>query len=283
MVIKEILEMGSERLKKLSFSDPIKESMYIMSRVLKEDKSFLYTNLDKWVSNEEEDKFFSYINRRATGEPMSYIFNEKEFMGLELFVGKGVLIPRPETEILVEYILDYLDSFKGQESRVLDIGTGTGAIALSIANNCKTSEVLGIDISDTALSIARKNLGSLKVKNVSFRKSDLFENINKDEKFSIIVSNPPYIKTSVIDGLQRDVKNFEPKLALDGGRDGLSFYRRIISQSKEFLENRGMVIFEIGFDQGESVKRMLKDEDFKNIKILKDLQGLDRIVLGFKE
>ena len=160
--------------------------------------------------------------------------------------------------------------------------SGSGAISLSIAKFCEYIEVLGVDVSDEAIRISNKNLKRLALKNVNFRKSDLFENIKPDEKFSIIVSNPPYIKTDIIKNLQSDVREFEPKLALDGGSDGLIFYRKISKESKIHLLDRGMLIYEIGYDQGRSVKKIMLDEGYRDIKIIKDLQGLDRIVLGFK-
>lgn len=283
MVIREILEIGRDKLKKLQYADPLKESIYLLSKVLEVDISFVYINLNKRVSKQEEDSFLSLIERRALGEPIGYIFNNKEFMGIDFFVEKGVLIPRPETENLVEYIIDYIrKESKETEIKVLDIGIGTGAISLSIAKNCKNTEVLGIDISKDALRVANKNLDRLKLKNVSFRESNLFKNIKENEKFSIIVSNPPYIKSSVIDKLQLDVKNFEPKLALDGGEDGNFFYREITSRAKDFLLDKGMLIYEIGFDQGEIVKALLLDKGFNDVRIIKDYQNLDRIVVGFK-
>ena len=283
MEIRDLLEIGRKKLLGKEFLDPIKESIYILSKVLEKDKSFVYINLDKWVDEGQEEKFLEIINRRAGGEPMSYIFKTKEFMGIDLFVERGVLIPRWETEILVEYIIDYVKKKTDRKNiKLLDIGIGSGAISLSIAKFCECVEVLGVDISDEAIRISNKNLERLALENVSFRKSDLFEAIGPDEKFSIIVSNPPYIKTDIIDGLQRDVKEFEPELALDGGSDGLLFYRRISKESKSYLLDKGMLIYEIGYDQGENVKKIMIDEGYREIKIIKDLQGLDRIILGFK-
>lgn len=284
MEIRGLLEIGKDKLVGREYIDSIKESIYILSKVLDKDKSYIYINLDKWVSEEQSKDFLEIIDRRALGEPISYIFNKKEFMGMDFFVEKGVLIPRPETEILVEYIIDYIEeSFNGKKINVLDIGIGSGAISLSIARLCKNVEVLGVDISDKAITVSNKNLDRLELKNASFRRSNLFGNIQSYEKFPIIVSNPPYIKTDIIEGLQKDVKDFEPSLALDGGIDGLSFYKSISSESKEYLLEDGMLIYEIGFDQGNSVKKIMLDEGFKDVEIIKDLQGLDRIVLGFKK
>ena len=283
MVIRELLEIGRDQLKELEYGDPLKESIYILSKVLKKDKSFVYINIDKWVDKEEEDTFLSLIKRRSSGEPISYIFSKKEFMGIDFFVEKGVLIPRPETEDLVQYIIAYIkNNFKEEKIDVLDIGIGSGSISLSIGKTCKNARVLGVDISKIALKIGQINLDNLKLKNVEFRESDLFEQIESDEKFSIIVSNPPYIKTEIINDLQIDVKDFEPSLALDGGEDGLNFYRKISKQSKDYLLDGGMLIYEIGYDQGMSVKGIMEKEGFRKIEVIKDLNDLDRIVLGFK-
>ena len=283
MEIREILEVGREKLKNLDGADPLKESVYILSKVLGENKIYIFTNLDRWVSKEEEEVFLGLVEDRKTGKPMAYIFNEKEFMGINFYVDERVLIPRPETEELVEFIIGFIEeNYRGENIQVLDIGTGSGAIALSIGKRFKGIEVLGVDVSKKALEVARENLNRLKASNVSFKRSDLFENIGKEEKFSIIVSNPPYIRKDVVRNLQKDVKDFEPGLALDGGEDGLDFYRRIINRSKNHLEKEGMLLFEIGYDQGREVKALMEEEGYKNVQIAKDLQGLDRIVSGLK-
>lgn len=284
MVIRELLEMGRLALDGLEYVDPIKEVSYLLSKILEVDRSFLYTNLDQPISKKVQEKFLDLLKRRASGEPLSYIFKLREFMGIDFFVEKGVLIPRPETEMIVEYIIDYVEkNFKEKTVKILDIGIGTGAISLSLAKNLENSRVLGVDIEDIPLEVAQRNKENLKLENVTFIKSDLFENIKEDEKFSLIVSNPPYIRTSLLDELQDDVKNFEPKAALDGGDDGLLFYRRITSQASDYLLQDGMLIYEIGFDQGESVKKILEDEGFRDIVLVEDFQGLDRMVLGFKK
>lgn len=283
MEIREILEVGREKLKSLDGADPLKESVYILSKVLGENKIYIFTNLSKWVSKEEEEVFLGLVEDRKTGKPMAYIFNEKEFMGINFYVDERVLIPRPETEELVEFIIGFIEAnYKGENIQVLDIGTGSGTIALSLGKRFKGIEVLGVDVSKEALEVARENLNRLKASNVSFKRSDLFENIGKEEKFSIIVSNPPYIRKDVVRNLQKDVKDFEPGLALDGGEDGLDFYRRIINRSKSHLEKEGMLLFEIGYDQGREVKALMEEEGYKNVQIAKDLQGLDRIVSGLK-
>lgn len=284
MVIKEILEIGRKNLRDLKYADPIKESIYILSKVLGVDKSFLYTNLDKNVGKEDEESFLNLINRRAKGEPISYIFQTKEFMGIDFFIEKGVLVPRPETEGLVEYILKHIEeNFKRENIKILEIGVGSGAISLSIGKFCRNCQILGIDIEEVAIRVANKNLDRLGLTNVAFRKSDLLENIREDEKFSIIVSNPPYIKSDIVDTLQIDVKNFEPRLALDGGKDGLDFYRQISKKAKKHLFTGGMLIYEIGFDQGESVEDILLKEGFEDTIVIKDFQKLPRIVVGFKK
>lgn len=284
MVIKELLQLAKGRLKNTDYMDPIKESVYVLEKILDKDKSFIYTNLDKWVSREEEEKFLDIIDRRSKGEPMAYIFKQREFMGIDFFVDKGVLIPRPETEMLVEYLINYIKtSFTKKQVNILDIGSGSGAISISLGKYCANTKVLGVDISEDALKIAGKNLDRLKLTNVSFRKSNLFESIGTEEKFDIIVSNPPYIKRDALLSLQRDVRDFEPSLALDGGRDGLLFYKEIIKKAGDHLKDKGMLIFEIGFDQGPLVKDLMEGQAYKKIEIIKDFQSLDRIVIGFKK
>ena len=207
-------------------------------------------------------------------------------MGLDFYLEEGVLIPRPDTETLVEYVIEYINTrYKNKNINILDLGIGSGAISLSIAHYCKNAFVHGVDISNAAIKVANVNKERLKLSNVKFYKGDLFkalEEFDLEGKFQIIVSNPPYIASGEIEGLDITVKDFEPRLALDGGVDGLDFYRKITPESKRFLDDNGLLIYEIGYDQGEAVQNILISEGFKETTILKDLQGLDRVVLGIK-
>lgn len=204
-------------------------------------------------------------------------------MGLNFYIEEGVLIPRPDTEILVEYILNYIDiNYENREIKLLDLGFGSGAIGLSIAYYKRQVRVFGVDNSQIAMKVANINKDKFNLENVKLYNGDLFSNIEDGEKFHIIASNPPYISTGEIQNLQIEVRNFEPVEALDGGEDGLDFYRKIIPNAKNYLEKNGLLIFEIGFEQGQMVKEIFLKEGFKNIEILKDLQGLDRVVCGIK-
>lgn len=262
----------------------IRESILILSNLLNVDKSYIFTYGDREIDDSIGEEFLALIEKRAKGYPIHYIFGQREFMGLDFLLEEGVLIPRPDTETLVEYIIDYVKKgYKDDEINILDIGFGSGAISLSLAYYLQNTYVYGIDISHIAFKIANKNKERLNISNAKFYKGDLFEALKEkecDEFFTIITSNPPYIKRDVIDTLEVQVKDFEPKLALDGGVDGLDFYRKITCKSKKFLKKGGLLIYEIGYDQGESVKDILISNGFKEIKIIKDLQGHDRVALG---
>lgn len=283
MEINELIKIGVDKIKGRQYSNPVLEATLLLGKLMNVDKVYILTHGRDTVPEEIVEKYMEAIKKRSQGYPIQYIIKEKEFMGLNFYVEEGVLIPRADTEIIVEYILEYIDKIYPQEEiKVLDIGIGSGAIGLSIAYYKKNTFVYGVDISPEAIKIASINRDRFKLKNVKLLESDLFDKINKEEKFHIIVSNPPYIPTGDIDKLQEEVKNYEPRIALDGGKEGMAFYRRIIPESREYLEEEGLLIFEIGYDQGKQVEAIMEQEGFKAIKILKDLQGLDRAVLGIK-
>lgn len=262
------------------------ETILILCKLLDVDKSYIYTYGDKEVEDYIGDKFLELMEKRHSGYPIQYILGEREFMGLDFYLEEGVLVPRPDTEVLVEYIVEYVKkNYKEDNINVLDIGIGSGAIALSMAYYLKNTQVFGIDISDTAIKVANINKEKFKLSNVNFYKGDLFkalEGLNMEGKFDIIVSNPPYIKRLDIEFLDIQVKDYEPRLALDGGIDGLDFYRRITKDSLEYLKDNSLLIYEIGYEQGKEVEDILKVWGFKDISILKDLGGNDRVVLGIK-
>lgn len=283
MEINELIKIGVDKIKGRQYSNPVLEATLLLGKLMNVDKVYILTHGRDTVPEEIVEKYMEAIKKRSQGYPIQYIIKEKEFMGLNFYVEEGVLIPRADTEIIVEYILEYIDKIYPQEEiKVLDIGIGSGAIGLSIAYYKKNTFVYGVDISPEAIKIASINRDRFKLENVKLLESDLFDKINKEEKFHIIVSNPPYIPTGDIDKLQEEVKNYEPRIALDGGKEGIAFYRRIIPESREYLEEEGLLIFEIGYDQGKQVEAIMEQEGFKAIKILKDLQGLDRAVLGIK-
>lgn len=285
MVINELLALGLDMLNKDEFNNPSLEVRLILSQLLNVDKSYIYSYGEREVSKEIENEFLRIIAKRAKGYPIQYILGEKEFMGLDFYLEDGVLIPRPDTEILVEYIIEFINkNYKDKKINILDLGIGSGAISLSIAKYCPKTFVYGVDIGDIPIKIASINKEKLNLSNVEFLQGDLFEplyNYDMKGKFHIIASNPPYISKEEIEKLQREVRFFEPRLALDGGIDGLDYYRRITKDAKNFLIDGGLLIYEIGYDQGQDVSNILINEGYENINILKDLQGLDRVVMGF--
>ncbi len=226
-------------------------------------------------SEEELLKIQNAISLRLEHIPLGYIFGKTNFYGYDLNVTRDVLIPRLDTEILIERIIKDINKSVSKLS-VLDIGTGSGAIAIVIKKET-IAKVTAVDVSKSALLVAMQNAKSNNAE-IEFVESDLFENLT-DRKFDIIVSNPPYIESEVIKSLDKEVKDNEPMLALDGGTDGLDFYRKIIRETPNYLNKNGKLYFEIGYNQGEAVSRLMQ-EHFKNIEILKDYEGNDRVVLG---
>lgn len=277
MKIKEILEKGNKILKESNIEDSHLKVKILLSHILNVDKGYLVIKSDENIDKIRVENFFEYVNRLSKNEPIQYITNSQEFFGLNFYVDKNVLIPQPDTEILVEEVIQIAKT-KEKPLKILDLCTGSGAIAISLSKNLKNVEITASDISEDALEVAKKN----SIKNeceIRFVKSNLFENIN--DKFDIIVSNPPYIKTDVINTLSEEVKN-EPLLALDGKEDGLYFYKNITEKAKEFLNEDGVLAFEIGYDQKDEVMKILETNSFVKIYSKKDLSRNDRIVVGNK-
>lgn len=244
-----------------------KDADFILSEVLNVSVTSLF--IDREISLDIQNKIMELVNRRIKGEPVTKIFNKAYFYGLDFFIDKNVLSPRPETELLVDTALRYIEG--KQNTKVLDLCTGSGAIVCAIKKNSNAT-VTASDISDKALKVAKSNAENLCL-DINFVKSDMFSNIVG--QFDIIVSNPPYIESEVCNSLDDEVKNFDPMLALDGGNDGLDFYRTI-KQNLNHLKSDGVLIMEIGYNQGESVKEIFKD--YKT-EILKDYNNLDRVVI----
>lgn len=283
MEINTLLKKGIEILGYREYSEPVLEVVLLLSNLLNVDETYIYTYGEKEVPKAIEEEFLEKIILRKKGYPLQYILEEVEFMGLKFYVNEGVLIPRQDTEILVEYILNIMK--KEREYTIVELGTGSGCISLSLAYYFKGKIfIYAVDIEDEALKIAKKNLEKLNLeKKVRLLKGDLFkgiENLNLEEKVDIIVSNPPYIPSKTINSLQEEVKKHEPIKALDGGEDGLDFYRRIVPESKKYLNKTGLLVLEIGYDQGEKVSNIFKAEGYRDIEIIKDLQGHDRVVVG---
>lgn len=280
MTIKEILIQYSKELENISDTPRLDVEMLLKKALGDVDSMYIRMYLDKQLTEEQEKYFLEMIKERLNERPIAYIIGNREFMGLDFFVQEGVLIPRPDTETLVEEIINICNNRTGLN--ILDIGTGSGAITISLAKYLDKSHVISADISDIALEIASKNAISNNVdERIDFIKSDVFSNVPKEEKFDLIVSNPPYIRKVDIDGLDRQVKDFEPYNALEGGEDGLDFYRKITKESKAFLKNKGILAYEVGHDQAQDVSQIMQENGFEGIYTKCDLQGFERVVIGF--
>ena len=279
--IGELLEFGSKKLKEKSIDSYMLDAQLLLGMVLGRDKIYLITNRDKEVSDKDEKEYIALIEKRSKKMPIKYILGETEFMGFDFDVEEGVLIPRGDTEILVEELLSIIND--DEEINICDLCSGSGAIGISLAMNRKNIKVDEIDNFDIPEKVTKSNIVKHGLENrVKFIKSNLLEEVIKvGKKYDIIVSNPPYIKACEIENLMDDVKLYEPHVALDGGEDGLIFYRRIIEESKITLNENGILAFEIGHDQGLDVRILMEEAGFSNVKLVKDLAGLDRVLLGY--
>ena len=276
MTIKKILIQATLRLEENKIDTPRLDAEILLAYVLNCRRLTLYTDAEKILTEEQISRFEKLIERRIKKIPVAYLIGTKEFFGLNFVVNENVLIPRPDTEILTQCAIEFLQTFDG-EKNFLDIGTGSGAICISILKFCKNSFAAATDISEKSLEVAKLNAKKFNVDDrVNFFYGNLFEPIG-EKKFAAIISNPPYIPTAEIKTLQDEVKN-EPLRALDGGEDGLNFYREIISQSPKFLLNGGLLAVEIGINQAAAVKKIFAENNFCDIEILKDLAGLERVI-----
>ncbi len=282
MNIKELMAESIKLLKQNNIADANIKSRVLLQYVLNVDKNYLLVHSDAKLDDNIKTKYMKYVKQLIQGKPLQYITKTQEFMGINFCVDENVLVPQPDTEILVEETIKQIENkFKTKEKvKVLDLCTGSGAIAVSIKKhfcNERKLEIYGLDISKQALNIAKINAKNNDVE-IHFIESDMFEKM-PNMKFDLIVSNPPYIETSTIKKLSNDVKN-QPYIALNGGEDGLDFYRVICKESKKYLENDGVVLLEIGYNQKESViKQFAENNRYKDIVCIKDLAGNDRVII----
>ena len=281
MTIRDIIIKYSQEISSISDTPRLDVELLLQKCLGDVDRIYIHMNLNKELTNEQEEKFLSMINDRLNCRPIAYIVEHREFMGLDFYVKEGVLIPRPDTETLVEEIIDLC---KDKEVNILDIGTGSGAITVSLAKYLSNANLTSFDIADIPLEIGKKNAIKNGVEEkVKFVKSDLFSAIkDKDVKFDVIVSNPPYIRKSDMNTLHTQVKDYEPYNALEGGIDGLDFYRNITKHSNLYLNKGGILAYEVGHDQAQDVAMIMKNNGYTNIYTKKDIQGIDRVVIGFK-
>ena len=280
MTWKEAWKRGAQSLQKAGVEEYDLDAWYLLEHVTGITKASYYMEPEHPMHDQEEREYLELIRKRSTRIPLQHLTGVQEFMGLEFLVNEHVLIPRQDTEVLVETALDVCKQEQMGEIRLLDMCTGSGCILLSLLHELKPRTVtgVGVDLSKEALCVAEKNAEKLKI-NAEFLESDLFENVKGT--YDVIVSNPPYIRTSVIETLQEEVKDHDPYLALDGKEDGLIFYRRILEDGTEHLMRGGGLYFEIGFDQGAAVKKMMEEAGFHEVQVTKDFAGLDRVVSGF--
>jgi len=276
MNVSELLNSGAKTLKQNKIETHQLDSELVLSSLLKKKRENLLINLHEAVSKNTIDNFEKLICRRAKREPLAYILKNKEFWSKDFFVDRNTLIPRPETELLCESVVKI---FKNKNLHILDIGTGTGCIILSILCEIKGAKGIGVDISKNAIKVAKKNSNKLglnkRVKFVNKSLEDIY-----GYKFDLIVSNPPYIKTSDIKNLSDDVKKFEPKIALDGGKEGLDVIKKVIYKSRTILKKLGMLALEIGYGQYYKVSQILKEQNFKEELLVKDYKNNVRCILA---
>ena len=287
MNVKRAIQEGSKILKENNIEEPNIKIKLLMQNILKKTRQYIIANDTQELSKEQEIKYLEGIQKLKNNMPIEYITNQKEFMKKLFYVDKNVLIPRQDTEILVEEVIKIAETkttsnqtIINNNLQILDMCTGSGAIAVSLASYIDKSEIDAVDISQKALEITEKNAKENKVeKKIKEIESNLYKNIG-EKKYDIIVSNPPYIKHEVIKKLDKQVQK-EPLIALDGGDDGLEFYRKIIKQSPKYLKKDGYLCLEIGYDQKDEVINLLNTENkYKNIYSKKDLYGNDRIVIA---
>lgn len=276
MNISETIQQATEILTQNGIAEPRREANSLLVFALKKDKTFLIAHSEYELSENESANFQEILNRRANREPLQYIRGTQEFFGLDFIVTPDVLIPRPETELLVEAAIEILKT--KINPRFCEIGTGSGCISISLLHEVKAATATGADISENALKITKSNAERNSVfDRLKLVNSDVFENFD-DEKFDLIVSNPPYISIGDFENLQKEVKNFEPQNALTDEGNGLSIIEKIITDAPDFLKSDCFLLMEIGFDQSDSVEKMFDRQIWHSVEFLRDLQGIQRTV-----
>lgn len=285
MIIQEILKKAREILEKHNIPTPQLDAEVLLCYILQKERIFLHMYPEKEISQEICQKFWDIVEKRKKRMPIQYIINTQQFMGLDFYVNEDVLIPRGDTEVLINEVIEIYNREKeNKEVKILDIGTGSGAITISLAKYINMSNLYSIDISNKALEVAKRNATTNEVENkIQFFLGSMFEPLagkDLERSFDFIVSNPPYIPTNEVVGLEDQVKKFEPKLALDGGEDGLDFYRHIVESAPRFLKEGAWLMFEIGYNQAADLKDIMEKRGFREVLVIKDLSGLDRVVRG---
>lgn len=273
MTYREAVEFGTKCLTDAGVPDAALDAWYLLQMVCKIERSYYYVHGEEDITQDAQKEYEIAVQKRAEHIPLQYISGEQEFMGLRFKVNSNVLIPRQDTETLVEQVLKIVKP----GMKVLDLCTGSGCVLISVLKNAPELTGMGSDISKAALLVAKEN-AKLHEVDAEWVRSDLFDNIT--ETFDVIMANPPYIPTGEILSLMPEVRDFEPENALDGGADGLDFYRKIAGQVKDYLNPGGYVYMEIGYDQGEAVSELMRNAGFTEVEVIKDLARNDRVVKG---
>lgn len=277
--IKDVLEWTTAYFRKKGIKSPRLDAEVLLAKALDADRLRLYLDFDRPLSEEERARFRNLVRRRVGREPVAYIVGKREFWSLSFRTVPGVLVPRPETEVLVEVVLDEIR--RAQHPRVLELGTGSGAVAVSILHENPDACVVATDISGLALQTAASNARDLHLRDrLNLVGSNLFDAVAAKKEFDVVCSNPPYIPTGTISHLDPEVRDFEPSSALDGGADGLDIIRRIVAQAGSYLKESGALVMEVGDDQAASVRRLLAAAGFAEIGTYRDLAGMERVVKG---
>lgn len=281
ITIAQAISEGASLLREAGFGEPRREAASLLMHATGRDRLYLIAHSDERLADASLRRFRDYLERRAEGEPVQYIAGRQEFFSLDFEVTPDVLIPRPETELLVETALSLLDERRAGGAMICDVGTGSGCIAVTILHERGNVRAVGLDISPAALNVAARNARRHGISGrLSLAASDCFAALDEGRaRFDLIVSNPPYINAEAIAGLQREVRDYEPRTALTPGPDGLSMIRRLLTEGPRFLMRGGYLLFEIGFDQHEDVERLVDRGAWRLLDIRRDLQGIPRTVV----
>lgn len=284
MNIKEVLVNTEEYFEKNGIDSPRLDAEVLLAELLDMERIKLYVNFDYPLNDDEIAKYREMIKKRAQHIPVAYIIGHKEFMSLDFFVNKDVLLPRPETEILVEYLIDHFQEKDMESINIVEVGTGSGAIMVSLGHYLENARILGVEIDSDALAVTRKNIERFSLEDrLKVTKGDLLKPLIKREikNVDLLVSNPPYISEEEMGNLPPEVKQ-EPETALYGGREGLDIYKDLIPQSRQVLKNNGMIALEIGYQQAKDVRKILEKNNFKNIEVRQDYADKDRFIIAYK-
>ena len=274
---RSVYQYGCEQLQKAEVPEYELDARLLLEYVCGTDRNTLLVHPDKKVEKDKAEAYVSLIEKRSKRVPLQHLTGEQDFMGLQFHVNEHVLIPRQDTEILVEEAMKYLH----ENMRVLDMCTGSGCILLSLIHYSNDCTGVGVDVSEQAIHVAKENASLLGLNDrVKFIHSNLFEEV--EGRYDLIVSNPPYIATEEIEKLMPEVRDHEPRMALDGTEDGLYFYRKIIEDSRDFLQPGGYLLFEIGYDQALAVSELMRNAGYKEVTTYRDYAGLDRVISGYK-